>query len=367
MNIYDIKSINKNIYGRKRFPLKKARDYVESLINSFKKYYLELGYKEELPLPISSGFDPSVVFIGSGISVLKPRLFAGTLSSPGYFIVQNCVRARNVNSLLDCSYTHMWGSYFTNLLLIAPPGRLRSTCNETFDYFEHRLGIAPVNMLIHINSADTDLMDICMQRYGTKILEIDTKEHIYYKHKIGVEGVIGRSFNLALRRPSSNEFCDIGNFIIHTYEDRQFFVEIGFGASTILKELYGLDHVQDCTPVIGLHVENEVIKRKFEDTIITCTVLFREGLRPFTRDNRNRILKQYLRAMSYFRAKSGLSIKDLSQIISNFERMEFPKSSLHVTDDVIKSLQIVENDLLFKKNVSKNERIIRETLRAIKI
>lgn len=58
--------------------------------------------------------------------------------------------------------------------------------------------------------------------------------------------------------------------------------EIARGTSTILKQLHGLDHVQDCTPVIGLEtIENQAIRRKFEDAIITSTVLHREGLRPF--------------------------------------------------------------------------------------
>jgi len=352
----------KNIYGKERFSPESAKGHVDLLTNSFKNHFLKLGYVEELPLPISSGFDPSVVFIGSGISVLKPRLFAGPLLSPGYFIVQNCVRARNINGLLDDNCSSIWGSYFTNILLIAPPERLQEAVNETFDYFEHGLKIDSTNMLIRINSADTDLMDICKQRYGIKNLEINTQKPNYYKHKIGVMGVVGRSFNLALRHSGSNNFFDIGNFIIHTYKNRKFFVEIGFGVSTILKELYNLDHVQDCTPVIGIHIKNEIIKRKLEDTIIICVVLFREGLRPFTRDNRNRILKQYLRAMSYLRAKSGLNIKDLSQIISNFERREFPKSSIHITDDIIDSLRIVENDLLFKKILSENEKKIKESL-----
>jgi hypothetical protein len=238
---------------------------------------------------------------------------------------------------------------------------------DTFDFFEKRLNISTENMLIRINSADTDLIEMVTQRYGNKILEIDTKPLPYYKHKIGVKGVMGRSFNLAIRNPNSNEFYDIGNFIIHTYNNKQYFTEIGFGTTTILKELYGLDHVQDCTPVIGLVAENETIKRKFEDAIVTCTVLFREGLNPFTRDNRSRILKQYLRSISYFRAKSGISKENLLHLINNFETREFPDSSEHSANNIIKSLSIFEENLLIKTRLSDNEKKIKNTLKEMYI
>lgn len=360
-----INEINRNIYGNLKFPPEKAREHVQQFIYLFKQHFLELGYKEEKPLSISSDFDSSVVFIGSGISVLKPRLFKGRLPSPGYVIAQDCVRTHNVNKLLDDDYDPMWGSYFTNLLLVSPPGRLQSASNETFDFFEKGLDISSENMLIRINSSDKDLIEICTQRYGKNILEVDTKEPNYYTHKIGVEGVNGRSFNLALRRSGSDEFFDIGNFIIHDYKQKRFFTEIGFGVSTILKELYDLDHVQDCNPVVGLNIDNESLRRKFEDSIITCVVLFREGLRPFTRDNKDRILKQYLRAISYFRAKSDMNIANLTNVISDFEKQEFPESSLQITPVMIESLNTIEKDLIRKKKLSHTERMIVDALKEI--
>lgn len=351
-----------NIYGRKKFSPRNSREYAESLIKNFKDHYALLGYQEEPPKKISSGIDQTVLFIGSGISVLKPYILENKIPSPGIFITQNCIRTQNVKGLLNDNYSPAWGSYFTNIELIAPPERLYASCNETFDFFEKRLGISPANMLIRINSSDTDLMDLCIQRYGKGILEINSRNQEYYRHKIGVNGVLGRNFNLALRNPDSNNFFDIGNFIIHERHNKKFFVEIGFGTTTILKELYGLDHVQDCMPVIGLTTENKVIKRKFEDAIVTSVVLLREGLQPFGRDNRNRILKQYIRSLSYFRAKTKMGIEELGHIISDFEEREFPDSTQQTFKIILDFLQVFEVKLIAKKKLSSDEQNIKTAL-----
>ena len=352
----------RNVYDKEKFSPETAKDHVESLVTDFKDYYSLLGYKEEPPVQISSGVDPTVRFIGSHISVFKPYLGENNVPTPGIFMRQNCLRTRNADKLLDDDYFPSWGSYFPSIGAITPPERLQEACDETFDLFEKQLAISPENLLIRISSADTDLIDACKQRYGGDNLEIDSRKPEYYRHNIGMEGVRGRNFNIALRNPNGEGFADIGNIILLEDAQKQLGVEIALGSTTILKQLYGLDHVQDCTPVIGLNTENETIRRKFEDAIITSAVLYREGLRPFGQNNRNRILKQYVRSLSYFRAKSGISIENLSQIVSNFEKREFPESTDQVAGVVIEFVKAFENELLVKKNLTDDDKKIKESL-----
>src|SRR5437879_3092457 len=132
-------------YGRKRFSLEEAKNYTSLLIDDFKDHYTSLGYHEKLPVNITSGIDPTVLFIGSGISILKPNILEGTISAPGIFIVQNCLRTHNTKWLLNEDRPLVWGSYFTNVVLVAPSERLREACYETFDFFEKRLNIHPQN------------------------------------------------------------------------------------------------------------------------------------------------------------------------------------------------------------------------------
>ena len=351
-----------NIYGRKRFFPETAREHVELLIADFKKYYSSLGYKEEPAVLISSGIDPTVRFIGSHISVFKPYLIEKRIPNPGLFIRQECIRTRNKDRLLDDSYFPKWGSYFTSIGAVTPPERLYEACNETFNFFEKRLVISPENILIRINSADLDLIDVCRQHYGEQNLEIDSRKPEYYRHKLGIEGISGRSFNIALRNPNGEEFSDVGNIILFEDTKEQLGVETALGSTTILKQLYGLDHVQDCTPVMGLKLEDEAIRRKFEDSIITSTVLYQEGLRPLGQNTRNRILKQYIKSLSYFRAKSGMNIDDLFQIVSDFEKRQFPEATAPTSGIIIEYVKAFENELHTKKNLTDNDRKIKEAL-----
>jgi len=355
----------RNVYGKEKFLPETAKEHVESLVTDFKEHYSSLGYQEEPPVQISSGVDPTVRFIGSHISVFKPYLSEDKMPNPGLFMHQNCLRTRNANKLLDDDYFPNWGSYFASIGVITSPERLQEVCTETFDFLEKRLAISPENILIRVNSVDADLIGACKQRYGKENLEVDSRKPEYYRHKIGMEGVRGRNFNIALRNPNAEGFADIGNIIILEDDKKQLGVEIALGSSTILKQLYGLDHIQDCTPVIGLKIENETIRRKFEDAIITSAVLYREGLRPFGSSNRNRILKQYVRSLSYFRAKSRMDIEELSQVILDFEKREFPESIEQTANIIIEFVIAFENELLAKKDLTDDDKKIKESLKLL--
>ncbi|MEK7625468.1 MAG: hypothetical protein AAB467_03925, partial [Patescibacteria group bacterium] len=312
------------------------------------------------------GIDPTVRFIGSHISVFKPYLTEGNVPSPGLFMRQDCLRTRNADSLLDDEYFPAYGSYFTSIGAIAPPERISEVCGEAFNFFEKKLKILNENILVRASSADSDLLGICKEQFKGA-LEIDSKKPEYYRHKIGVEGIRGRNFNIALRNPDGQGFSDVGNIILLENCEKQLGVETAFGTTTILKQLYGLDHVQDCTPVIDLaSVEDESLRRKFEDSIIASVVLYREGLRPFGQNNRNRILKQYVRSLSYFRARTKIDFERLLQIISNFEKKEFPDSEEPSAEIIVEFVKAYENELFSKKRLTNDEKKIKESLELLK-
>lgn len=335
--------VRPNIYGKVRFLPEHARERVDSLASDFKDFFGVLGYKEIRPIEISSGFDDSVLFIGSHISVFKPYLTEDNLPEPGVYMCQDCLRVRNANKLLDDNYCPNLGSYFTSLGALASPERLNNTCFETFVFFEKVLGIDKSNIMIRVSSADEDLLDACGQYYGSDNLEIDTKDPSYYSHRIGMEGIHGRSFNIALQDNNLNGFSDVGNIIVLENDEKKIGVEIALGATTILKQLYDLDHVQDCNPVIGLEkIKNESIRRKFEDAIATSVVLYNEGLRPFGKCNRNRILKKYVLSLGYFMTKSGMSFEDLEKVISDFTQRQLGPNS-EVAYAIMESVKNLES------------------------
>lgn len=353
-NLRDKKELN--IYGREKFSPEKAGENVGLLVEEFKNHYSSLGYIEHPPVLISSGIDQSVRFIGSHISVFKPYLSGEKIPDPGFFMRQDCIRTKNADRLLEDDYFPNWGSYFVSLGTLTRPERLMEVCDETFNFFEHRLEISPENIKIRINSSDLDLMAACNKHYGHSNLEIDTKKIEYYRHKIGVEGIAGRNFNIALRDSNSEAYSDVGNIIIYENNQEKLGIEVALGSSTILKQLYGLEHVQDCNPVFELKTDNEAIRRKFEDAIITSAVLFREGLRPFGQHNRNRILKQYVKSLSYFRAKSGMSLDELAGAVSGFETREFSESDERIASVLIEFVKSYENELIVKKDLTESDK-----------
>ena len=353
-----------NIYEKTKYSPEQARERLESLKQDFKDFYSSHGYTEHPSVAITSGVDPTVRFIGSHISVYKPYLVEDNVPNPGYFMSQDCVRTRNADRLLDDDYFPNWGSYFPSLGTIAHPERLDEVCEEVFDFFEQKLKIAKENIRIRVNSSDADLVESCLKHYGEETLERDTKPAKYYQHKLGLEGISGRNFNVALRDSGADTFSDVGNVIILENPEKKLGIEFALGSTTTLKQLYGLDHVLDCTPVIGLKCEDEALKRRFEDAVITSTVLFREGLRPLGQHNRNRILKQYVRSLSYFRSKIGMSIEELSGVISSFESRELSSSKEdECAQTIAEYIQAYENEFGRKKDRNQEEEKILQSLK----
>ena len=66
--------------------------------------------------------------------------------------------------------------------------------------------------------------------------------------------------------------------------------------------------------------------------------------------------------MSYFRAKSAKNIEDLFQIVSNFEKREFPESTDQVAGVVVEFVKAFENELLTKKSLTDDDKKIKESL-----
>ena len=357
----------KNIYGKEKFPPERAKQYIDWIVNNFKEHFSSLDYKEGQSVPISSGVDPSVRFIGSPISVFKPRLVNRQIPYPGIFMRQDCIRTKNSDKLLNDDFLPAWGSYFPNMGAITPPERISDGCNEAFDFFEKKLGISRENILIRINSQDGDLLDICRGRYKDTNLEVDSRKIDYYRHKLGIEGFGGRNCNIALRGSSGEGFSDVANLIVIEDKGSPVCLEISIGTTTILKELYGLDHVQDGVPVEGLRFADEKFRRKFEDAIVTSSVLFHEGLRPLGQQNRNRILKKYVQSLSYFRAKCDIQITDLSKIINEFEEREFSSTNERVTDILINYIIAFENELEGKKELTPDQDKIKLALQTLSI
>ncbi len=355
----NLESVDKNIYNVGPFDLEKAKNYIEKISGDFSDYFTGLGYLKYPPVKITSGIDPTVRFVGSHISVLKPFLNKINIPQPGVVMVQDCLRTRNSERLLDDTFLPNWGSYFVSIGGITSYDRLNDVCEEVFRFFENKLGISKEFIKIRVNSSDTDLIDSIPKRYSAEQIEIDSKPLKYYRHKIGMDDVSGRNFNIALKDTKNDDFADVGNIIVLEDSKQKLAVEIALGTSTILKQMYGLSHVSDCNPVLGLEHVDEKYRRKFEDSIIVSTLLFREGLKPSALGNKERIFRTYLRSLSYFRIKNIISLDTLGSIISDYEIKQFGDSSSSAS--IVDYLKKYESEITTKepdKLITEEDKII---------
>ena len=63
---------------------------VKLINDTFREHFSAYGYSEIQAVPVSSRIDPTVRFIGSPISILKPLITAGHIPFPGVFAIQKC-------------------------------------------------------------------------------------------------------------------------------------------------------------------------------------------------------------------------------------------------------------------------------------
>ena len=334
------------VYKRPNIERERGQEVVEELSAGFKDFYKARGYEEREPVLISSGFDPSVRFIGSHISVFKPELLEGTVPDPGNFMVQDCIRTQNSKKFFDDDYLPKWGSSFTSLGTISPAERLVDVSNEAREFLAQSLNVAQENIAIRVNSGDEDLSKAAAEAFSGSVREVDTQPEKYYRHQIGVEGVWGRNFNIALRNANGEGFADVGNIILIENAERKLGVELALGATTILKQVYNVDHVNDFYPITGLEGLDPKLGRKLEDAIITSSILLREGLAPNASDNRGRILRTYMRAILYLQERAGLSPEQVQTIAEQFEHRQFKTASPEAAEKISDYIAQYRKDLL---------------------
>ncbi len=291
----------------------------EDMIQRYKQFFVDAGYREILPVRITSGVDPSVRFIGSHISALKKYVLGEGIPEGGIVTSQPCVRTRNQPKLFDDEYIPGWGSYFKSLGTIVGFDQADKLCEQSIKYLLEVAKIPSDRLVLRVNREDTDLYRLA-QQYGTGLRFDDTSmPQKYYRHVLGVDGVWGRNFNYAIEE--DGKLYDIGNFIFLENNKKCLGAELALGTSTILKHGFALEHVNSSNPVVEIEALKHPLRFKFEDAVITSTVLLSEGLRPSAKGNQERLLRSYVKALSYFRYKMNVECDDLIDWVSHFEQL----------------------------------------------
>lgn len=308
-------------FGESIPDIEKCSEYTEQMIQDFKEYFYNAGYLELPPVKITSGTDETVRFIGSHISPMKDYFLNDKIPNEGLMMSQPCVRTRNQPKLFDDNFIPAWGSYFKSMGVLVKPKQIETLCNQSIDYLLNVANIPAKNLVLRINAIDDDLYSLTKKFTSLGIgYDDSTMPEKYYRHKLGIDGVWGRNFNYAIK--TDDQLYDIGNLIVLENSEKELGAELALGTSTILKHFFKLPHVNAANPVIGVEKIQNPLKFKLEDSIITSAVLMSEGLRPSASNNKDRILRSYLRAMIYFKNKFIISAESVVEMMRDFENSQ---------------------------------------------
>ena len=309
-----------------RFNRADGRKYISAAQETFLTHFKGFGCTEVPSVAITSGIDPTVRFIGSHISVLKPYLTEEKiLPEKGVVILQDCVRTRNVKRLGERDFNPKWGSFFPSLGALVPYAHLQGVSEHMLSFFHDKLSCGKDDIVLRVNNADADLTQVCQAIIAPENIEYDAMPLTYYRHKIGMDNVKGRNFNMAFKDQKTGALEDVGNVIVLEKDGLPQSVEIAIGSTTTLKQIYSLDHILDCHSLIlpETQLVEPGLKRQLEDTIITSTALVREGLIPSNKDNRSRLLKTYVDTLNEISATFGMDRYALVDAIDRYEETHY--------------------------------------------
>jgi hypothetical protein len=310
----------------------------DSLAQVFLRHYEGFGFATAAPVPLTSGVDSSVIFVGSSISVLKPLIRRREVPERGVTLAQPALRTHNIKKLLQPGFEFEWGGLFTNIALLAPVGTEVELLRHTLAFFIDSLGFRPDDLRLRVSTADPDLFALCRGPGRPVDVEVDTHPLPYYRHRIGMDGVVGRNFNFALYCPRYGEYRDVGNFIVfEDVEGEYSFLEVGFGDTTILRARYDLEHVLDCFPFRPQGSLPPAERRILEDAASVSVALWREGLRPSSRDASSKLLAKYMRALYHVADRNGVSLAALRRVVAEYEAAQY-RDPLGVADELVAHL-----------------------------
>lgn len=289
----------------------------------FTSSYADLGYELVLPDTLIPQEDDSVIFTGATITPLKRRLLEG-VDSPGYFMLQNCLRTNSLKKLTDLDFIPDWTGYFTMAGVLASPGRMHEVVNEGVSLF-NKLGLSGENMQVLASSSDRDLSDPWKDA-GIEVAE-DTQGLEYYRWKYGLENIGGRGITFLLRSELGDSFRELGNLIsIETDQGEVKGYEFGFGLESLLSKMAGHKKPMTVSTMCSVIPYEEGIKEKLIDALATSTVIFHHGINP-GKGKEKHVLKKLVKGLSYLRRNLQISIDDIKTYSNSFEEVEFSEST----------------------------------------
>lgn len=249
---------------------------LDTLTAHFTAMASKFGFIHAPPTPLLSD-DETLLFANSTIAGYKQHLIEGRLPSPGFSIVQECIRNQNLKSIRNWGEELEYMSCFTQLGVLGCPESLP----QILEFITHYLAsISDREHLLCRVSRSLALYELVTRNVDAWQVETDGRSPDYYRWQYGLEGVKGVGVTFAILDQRQGGYRDIGNFIEISNGDGVLGYEFGFGRETLDSRLRGLDSpFESCLLQGYLDVCNQpYLKRKILDSIMLAATLCAIGV-----------------------------------------------------------------------------------------
>lgn len=277
-----------------------------ALIDNFRQFSLQNGLCEGLRVPLISLHDTTLRFTNSTTSVLKPLLLSDNVPETGIFLVQNAMGQQGFKFWLLQHTIEHFTSYFIAMGALFPKNKLEQAINYGYTFLQHVVKIPRNNIFIRVTNIDRDL-NAALSTY--KNVLVNDYSYPHYRHSFGVDGLIGRNANFAVKY--NEHLYDIGNIIIIEYVGSCVGIEISFDSTLLLSAMINLRHPILAYPFTDVWTNfNLSLKEVYDliavDALSTLIPIFLNGLVPKSRGRAGN-LKLICRIFSDYCKEHGIA------------------------------------------------------------
>lgn len=302
------------------------KENIEKLKNDYGNYLLLHGYVEDESVEISSGVDHSVVLVGSTISVLKSKLLNHNVNKNGEFLFQRAIRTRGIKRLLIPEKIE-WYSYFDASGILVNYNKIDKLVYDVIEFINKNMNFSYSDIMIRVSKEDIDLMNSLKNIDNKVVIETDSRDPSYYKHKYGLEkfGIYGRNLNIALKNYTNSEYQDIGNIIVIESAFEKYGVECAIGINALLMRRYALQNSIEASSIVDIYNPSDSADYKFLDCLTVVSHLAYENIIQNTKRSPQYIYRKYLNALKYWADLKNMSNKALLNLINEYIKLEYSK------------------------------------------
>lgn len=315
------------------------KDEIESVKRIYSDYLLSNGYVQNSSVKITSGVDPSVVLVGSTISVMKPQLLSRKINVNGEFLLQRAIRTRGIKRLL-ISEPLEWYSYFDASGVLVNYDKLDKLVYDIVEFLNKFLDINYSDMMIRVSSKDNDLLNSLKFIDGRIIIEIDSRKIEYYRHKYGLQEfeIYGRNLNIAIKQSGNSDYKDIGNVIVIESPYEKYGVECAIGINAMIMRKLGLTNSIAASSIVDIYQPVNDSDYKFLDCLTVVSHLAYENIILINSRSPQYIYRKYLRALKYWADTKNISNDELLNMIEMYIQLEYNKNEKQKIDTNVRRL-----------------------------